>query len=110
MIAPGTTISTPLGCDWERTSTVHVPAPSPASDTASSSDFETAPRLTFRSANERETGSVKSFGSFAANTSASPDPAVSTGASTVCAVSAQAVEAVETRADFTWRGLHAGCR
>ena len=33
MIAPGTTISTPLGCDCGRTSTVHVPAPSPASAT-----------------------------------------------------------------------------
>ena len=45
----------------------------------SSSDFETAPRLTFRSEYESETGSVKSFGSFAASRSTSPEPAVRTG-------------------------------
>ena len=65
MIAPGTTTSTPLGCACGRTSTDQVPAPSPASETASRSDFETPPLFTFRSENESETGSVKSFGSLA---------------------------------------------
>ena len=101
MIAPGTTISTPAAATGACTSIVHVPAPPPASATASRSDFDAVPWLTFTSANESETGSVKSLGSFAASTSASPDPAVSTGASTVCAVSAQAVAAVETSADLT---------
>ena len=101
MIVPGTTISTPLGFDCGFTSTVQVPAPSPASATASRSDFDAGPRLTFRSAYESDTGSVKSFGSFAAMTLMSPEPAVSTGASTVRAVSAQAVAAVDTSADLT---------
>ena len=54
--APGTTIWTPLGCDCALTSIVHVPAPSPASESDSSSDFEAAPRLTFMSEYESETG------------------------------------------------------
>ena len=72
--------------------------------------METAPRLTFRSAKESDTGSVKSFGSFAATTLISPEPAVSTGAATVRAVSAQAVAALDTSADLTWMGVQPGCR
>ena len=80
----------PARCDCGFTSTVQVPGPSPASVTASSSDLDTGPRLTFRSANESDTGSVKSFGSFAATHVRQPQPAGMTGASTVRAVSAQA--------------------
>ena len=50
MTEPGTTISTPLGCDCGLTSIVQVPAPSPASDDArAAATSTTAPRLTFRS-------------------------------------------------------------
>ena len=101
MTAPGTTIWTPPGCDCALTSIVHVPAPSPASESDSSIDFEAAPRLTFMSEYESETGSVNSFGSFAASRSTSPEPDVRTGASTVRAVSAHAGAAVETSADLT---------
>ena len=108
--APGTTIWTPLGCDCALTSIVHVPAPSPASESDSSSDFEAAPRLTFMSEYESETGSVNSFGSFAASRSTSPEPDVRTGASTVRAVSAHAGAAVETSADLTCCGDQFGWR
>ncbi len=99
---PGTLIWTPLGCACGLTSIVQVPEPSPASDSESSSDFDALPRFTFRSEYESETGSVKSFGSVAAIRSTWPEPAVSTGAAAVRAVSAQAVAAVETSADLTW--------
>ena len=53
---------------------------------------------------------MKRTGVSAAATFASPPPARSTGASTVRAVSAQAVAAVETSADLTCAGVQPGCR
>ena len=59
------------------------------------------PRLTFRSPNERDEGSVKTRGDAARGRFTRPPPSSVTGASCVRAVSAHAGTAVETSADFT---------
>ena len=102
-------MTTPVVAAWGASETVQVPAPSPASAAVSSSDERCTPVETSIRAKESDWGSVKSLGSFAFRTSASPAPSSRTDASCVRAVSPHAGPAVDISADFTCHEVQAGC-
>jgi hypothetical protein len=106
---PATSICTPELCACGASATVQVPEPLPASVSVSSIDFRCGPVETSIPWNDSDCGSVKIFGSSAAETFASPAPSRSTGASFVRAVSPQAAPAVDIRADLTWYADQPGC-
>src|SRR6185437_6208142 len=66
------------------------------------------PLVTSRSWNDIDAGSVNTSGFVALGRSTSPPPPSVTGASSVRAVSPHAGPAVETSADLTCCGVHAG--
>src|SRR5437764_6348500 len=103
-------IWTPFVCACGCSDTVHVPAPSPASDIVISCEVRCAPLETSIRWNESDCGTVNTLGSSAARTFARPEPSRSTDASWVLAVSCHAAPAVDISADLTSTALHVGWR
>ena len=98
----------PAVADCGASSTFHVPAPPPASETTTSCDFS-APWFPFRSPNESEPGSEKRSGWSALSTLMRPAPSSVTGASCVFAVFPHAGPAVVMSADLICWGVQLGC-
>ena len=110
VITGGSSSDAPAVADCGRSSTVHVPAPPPASWTVKSICLRAAPFAGLTSPNESEAGSLKMRGSSAAWTLISPAPSSSTEASFVRNVSPQAGPAVDMSADLTCAGDQLGWR
>ena len=90
------------------TSTVQVPAPSPASETVTEIALLLAPPPATRYPKDSDCGSVKMSGRSAAPTRTSPAPSTMTDASCVSAVSAHEGPAVDMSADLTCSGVQVG--